>query len=189
MGISTKNVEPEDDSKWISVTEAAEMLQLNRDYFTKAAKAQGYTRRQAHHNAQTLYLRTEIETWAELTADAAVQWLAKYPGAGKREERWTEKIDLETARRLFISTKRSRRPCSASRRNHRQRPGANVGRLVCYQTAPGHPGSASVWFSRRAVRQLAEDPERLKKRETLLQKVSGRNAGGESQRDRSSRSR
>ena len=165
MGISTGNTEPENDPKWISVTEAAKMLQLNRDYFTKAAKERGYTRRQAHHNAQTRYLRTEIESWAELRR-MRQRWLTKYPGA-EGKERWTEKIDRETAQRLFISTKEAGALLGVARTTVSYL--VRTGRLVCYQTVPGHRG-ASVWFSRRAVQQLAEDPERLKRRERYFKK-------------------
>ena len=94
---------PEDAQKWISEAEAAEMLRLSRPYFMQTAKKRGCTRRKANRNAAPFFLRKEIEAWADFRG-LRRKWFAKYPGADGRK-RYTKKFDLETAQRLFITTK------------------------------------------------------------------------------------
>ena len=168
----TGSAEPEDAQKWISAAEAAALLRLGRDHFVAMAKKRGYTRWQARRNTMSFFLRKEIDSWADFRG-LRRKWLAKYPGPGG-EKRYKEKIDLETARRLFIPSEEAAALLGVSRITVYGM--ARIGRLVCYQTAPGHNGSR-LWFSRRAVMQLVEDPERLKKREIYL-KRSQKGAGG-----------
>ena len=160
MEDSLVGAEAEDGRKWISAPEAAALLRLGQRYFSTVAKQRGYTRRQASRNKTPFYLRKEIESWADFR-QLRRQWVKKYPGH-KGEQRYTEKIDVELARRLFISTKEAAALLGVSKSTvgHMVR----EGRLMSYQSLPGHAGSR-LWFSRRAVMQLAEDPERLRKRE------------------------
>ena len=148
-----------DKRKWISATEAAALLQLSKEYFLVAAKERGYTRRQAHPYSPPSFLRKEIESWADFR-QMQRQWRKKYPGEGGGK-RYTEKIDVEMAKRLFITTAEAAAllgvtPCAINRM-------ARTGRLVCYKSEPGYR-SAPLWFSRRALLQIAEDPDYLKHR-------------------------
>ena len=145
-----------DERKWVSATEAAEMLHLCRKYMAQLAKAQGYTWRQANRKAPLFFLRKEIEIWADIRR-VRHQWLAKYKQPG-RENRWTEKIDTELAQRLFITTSAAASLLGVARPTVLGL--AARGRLPCYQTIPGHRGSR-LWFSRRAVLQLLDDSHYL----------------------------
>ena len=154
--------------EWISATASAEMLELSRGHFLEQSIARGYTRRKAHQTAPPFFLRREIESWADMRRMRR-QWLAKYPGrsGGKR---YKEKIDEEIARRLFINSDEAAALLGVTRKIVHDM--AHNGRLICYQAAPGHSGSR-LWFSRRAILQIAEDPERLKRQEWYRKSVRG----------------
>ena len=163
-----KNAEDLDERKWISATEAAVALQLGRKYMMRTAKKDGYIWRQAKRNAETFFLRKEIVSWADFR-QLRRHWLAKYKYPG-RENRWTEQIDLELARRLFITTAEAAALLGVAQPTIWGM--AARGRLPCYQTVPGRRGSR-LWFSRRAVLQLAEDPQYLNHRETYWKGTPG----------------
>ena len=166
----------EDERKWVSATEAAEMLHLCRKRVLQLTNERGYTRRQAHGNAPPFFLRKEIESWADFR-QLRRQGLAKYKRSS-REKRWTEQIEVGLAQRLFITSSEAAALLGVTRDTVHSM--VQRGRLVCYQSVPGHSGSR-LWFSRRAVMQLAEDPERLKRRENYLQGKAdskGSNRGG-----------
>ena len=166
----------EDERQWVSATEAAEMVHLCRKRVLRLTKERGYTRRQAHQNAPPFFLRQEIDSWADFR-QLRRRGLAKYKRSS-REKRWTEQIEVELAQRLFITSSEAAALLGVTRDTVNGM--VQRGRLVCYQSVPGHSGSR-LWFSRRAVLQLAEDPERLKRRENYLQGKAdskGSNRGG-----------
>ncbi len=147
------------DSEWVTLDEAVSMLGLTRGFVLRASKERGYTRRQAHCRASPFFLRSEINSWVDFRR-LGRDWKRNHPISASAP-RYTEKMDVETAQRLFIGVKEAAAILGVS--------GVTVagmvynGRLVSYQSAPGHRGSR-LWFSRREVTRLAEDPERLRRR-------------------------
>ena len=131
----------EEARKWISATEAAAMLQMGKSHLLKTAKERGYTRRQAHSRALTYYLRKEIESWADFR-QLRRQWLKKYPGA-RGGKRYTEELDAETAQRLFINSDEAAALLGVTRKTVHVM--VRAGRLISYQSVPGHSG-ARLWF-------------------------------------------
>ena len=160
----------EDKRKWVSLDEAVSMLGLTRGFVLRASKERGYIRRQAHRSASPFFLRQEIESWVDFRS-LGRQWKRNHPISASAP-RYTEKIDIELARRLFIGAKAAAEILGVSTNTLAGM--VYNGRLVSYQTAPGHRGSR-LWFSRRAVMQLAEDPERQRRRANYWK---GREAGG-----------
>ena len=156
-----KNTGDVDEQKWVSATEAAEMLQMSRKRVVQLTLDRGYTRRKAHRQAPPFFLRKEIESWADFR-QMRRQWLKKYKSTGGKNRR-TEKIEVGLAQRLFITTAEAASLLGISPVTMRRL--AQSGRLYCYQHLPGHHGSR-LWFSRRAILQLKEDPGRLKCQES-----------------------
>ena len=161
MESQAQNEPPEDPQKWISATEAAEALQLGRKRVMTLATQRGVTKRKTYATAEPEYLRSEIESWADLRG-LRRKWIDRHKEP-RRAKRWTEKIDAETAEKIFITSDEAAALLGVTRSTVTNM--VRFGRLVCYQTEPGRRG-ARLWFSRRAVQQLVEDPERLKRRES-----------------------
>ena len=167
MEPQTENEMPKDDRNWVSATEAAIMLRLGRKRTMHLANERGMEQRKAHHSAEPFYLRSDINTWVDLRS-LRWGWLAKRKEL-RREKRWTEKIDAETAQRLFITSDQAAALLGVTRATVTSM--VRFGRLVCYQTEPGRRG-ARLWFSRRAVMQIVEDPDHIKRRESYQKRKS-----------------
>ena len=154
----TEDGRPETGREWVSATEASVLLGLGRERVMRLATRRGMIKRKAHPSAEPFYLRREVESWVDLLS-LRRQWLARHkqPRCAKR---WTEKIDAETARRLFITSDEAALLGVTRQRVINM---VRFGRLACYQTEPGRKG-ARLWFSRRAVMQIVDDPEHQKQR-------------------------
>ena len=161
---STNQTTP-DPLEWISATDAATRLQLGRKRVMLLAREDGITTQKAHPTAEPYYLRREIESWAELRG-LRRQWLARHKEPC-RHNRWTEKIDAETAERLFINSDEAAALLGVTRATVTNM--VRFGRLVCYQTEPGRRG-ARLYFSRREVLRIAQDPDHIKRRESQRQR-------------------
>lgn len=156
---------PQDGREWMSTKEAAERLGLSVYHFLEQAKRQGLTRYGAPAFVRPYwFLREEIESWAEFRRMRAA-WLRRHRRASS-QTRWTEKIEPELAQRLFITSDEASyllgvKPQTVCAMVHR-------GRLVCYQEEPGHSGKR-LWFSRREVERVRDDPERTRRRAAYQQ--------------------
>ena len=165
MGKARENLPPEDGREWVQADVAAEMVGLSREYFVVVARENDFTRVRGRTRRDFCwYVRSEVESWAEFRRLRG-RWYGRHRRSAK-EARWTEKIDVELARRLFITTSEAAQllgvVCSTVRGMVQR------GRLLCYQSEPGRKG-ARLWFSRRAVLHLKEDEERQKRRAGYLQ--------------------
>ena len=162
--MSKKNViAPDDTRKWISTTEAAALFQVVPQYFLRLAKADAFTFCLKPGAGLTyFFLFSEIESAAEFRRLRGA-YHRKYQITG-RLPRYVEKIDPQELQMMvhsqrFVCCKEAAAllgvaPMTVYYFVYR-------GRLPVYQTDPGKSGS-KMWFSRRAVIQLRDDPERLK---------------------------
>ena len=164
-----------DTREWVTADEAAAMLHMLRKRVLMLSAERRLERIASRGSIQTKFLRRDIESWADFR-NLRRQWLAKYPGGSQK--RWTEKIDAETARRLFIGAKEAAYLLGVSGPTLRYM--VRSGRLPCYQTVPKQRGSR-LWFSRRAVLQLCDDEGRRTHRARYLKglaNAAGSGSGG-----------
>lgn len=159
MGKKRGGERPNDGRAWMTTAEAARMVGLSEERFRERAKESRLTRfRPLSRRLTHWFLREEIESWAEFVK-LRRQWRETYrrfPGKPQ-----VEKIDLAVARATFISSSEAAGLLDISLSTLAGL--VRRGRLFCYQTRPGQKGSR-LWFSRRAVEQLKEDAQRLKRR-------------------------
>ena len=93
------NPPPKDGREWVTAEQAARMTGLTRVYCVRLALASEMTTYQKGATNTRWFLKAEVARWAELR-QMYRDWIKRHVPGGK--PRWTEAIEKELVRRLFI---------------------------------------------------------------------------------------
>lgn len=170
---------PNDGQDWIGTRKAGVILNMVSGSVRRRARRHGLEMWQpSGRYGKTLLLRAEVESWAE-TQQLYRQWKKRHDLFGGKRQ--TERLAKGEAAKIFCDVKEAAAMLDASK--------ASVynlvarGRLYSYQSKPAIGGS-KLWFSRRAVEQIRDDPAWQAGRARALKGAEGRRRSAEQGREK-----